>query len=85
MQITSVIAIYFITWWFSLFLVLPFRLGKKGQQEAFVPGQAEGAPPSFSVWRTIGWTTVVAAAWFGLFYANYVNQWITVEMLDYVH
>lgn len=82
MKWTSILALYFIFWWFSLFLVLPFRLKSSGEPEAHVPGQAESAPPRFSVWRTAKWTTLVSAVLFGFYYLNYIYGWVTVDMLD---
>lgn len=84
MRWTSIVAIYTLFWALSFFFVLPFRLGGKGE-ERVVPGQSRGAPPSFSFARTAKWTTVVAAVLFGLYYANYVYQWVPVETFDFVN
>ena len=83
MKFTSALAIYALFWWMSLFLVLPFRLQSKHAVDHYVPGQADSAPPRFSVWRTILWTTIVSGAAFAAFYLNYVNGWIGVEALDF--
>lgn len=82
MQWSSALAIYFLFWFLCLFLVLPFRLRSNNDQDPHVPGQAESAPPRFSVRRTAKWTTILAAAMFGFFYVNYVNGWVTVDDLD---
>ncbi|MGC6329718.1 DUF1467 family protein [Rhizorhabdus sp. FW153] len=82
MKLTSIIAIYLLFWWGCLFLVLPFRLRSSAEPEAAVPGQVESATPRFSVWRTLLWTTIVSAVAFGLFYVNYVNGWVTADLLD---
>jgi predicted secreted protein len=82
MQITSIIAIYFLFWFLCLFLVLPFRLRTSSGDDEHVPGQDRGAPPKFSVRRTAWWTTVLAALMFGLFYANYLYGWVTPDTLD---
>jgi predicted secreted protein len=84
MRPSSIVAIYTLFWALSFFLVLPFRLRTEGRDEP-VPGQAESAPPLFSFARTVKWTTVVAAVLFGLYYANYVYQWVPVETFDLVH
>jgi len=83
MRWSSILAIYVLFWAMSFFLVLPFRLRSEGQDEV-VPGQASGAPPAFSFARTAKWTTLVAAILFGLYYANYVYQWLPVQALDWV-
>ena len=84
MRLTSVIAIYTLFWAMSFFLVLPFRLQARHGEDVAVPGQAESAPPRFSFPRTCGWTTVVAAVLFGLFYLNYVFDWLPVDRLNFV-
>ncbi len=81
MKLTSVVAIYILFWSLSLFLVLPFRLRSSEAAEAHVPGQAEGAPPRFSLKRTAIWTTIVSAVLFGLYYLNYVYGWLPVQSL----
>jgi predicted secreted protein len=83
MKWTSIAAIYFLFWALSFFLVLPFRLRSSNDDEAFVPGQAESAPPRFSFLRTVKWTTAVAVVLFGLYYANYINRWIAPDMIDF--
>lgn len=82
MKWTSIVAIYFLFWCLSFFLVLPFRLRSSEEPDVVVPGQADSAPPRFSFARTTKWTTVIAALLFGLYYANYVNDWITPSALD---
>jgi len=84
MRWSSALAIFVLFWAMSFFLVLPFRLRGQGE-DRHVPGQAPSAPPSFSFARTAKWTTVVAAILFGLYYGNYVYQWVPVETFDWVH
>jgi predicted secreted protein len=83
MKLTSIAAIFVLFWVMSAFLVLPF--GVRTAEEAGiakVPGQADSAPASFSVARVAKRATVLALVLFGLFYLNYTQDWITVEMLD---
>ncbi|HZV17326.1 MAG TPA: DUF1467 family protein [Sphingobium sp.] len=85
MRWTSMLAIYFLLWFLSLFLVLPF--GVKTAEEAgkeLVPGQAESAPAEFKPVRIFGTTTLVAAALFALFYANYVNGWVDAGTFSFL-
>lgn len=82
MKLTSIIAIYLLFWWGCLFLVLPFRLRSSAEPDVHVPGQAESAPPHFSVGRTVLWTTIVSAAVFALYYVNYVNGWLSIAIFD---
>lgn len=80
----SLLAIYVLFWWFSLFLVLPW--GVHTHREAGVeriPGQADSAPHDFRIWPVVARITIVATIFFAIFYANYVFGWVTPEMLDW--
>lgn len=83
MRWQSALAIYFLFWSFSVFLVVPF--GVRTHEEAGVervPGQADSAPHDFRPGRIALRTTVVATILFALFYLNYINGWITTDMVD---
>jgi predicted secreted protein len=83
MKITSIIAIYALFWVTSAFLVLPFGVRTPDETgEALVPGQANSAPSNFSGKRIVIRATLVSVVLFGLYYANYVNHWISVEDLN---
>jgi predicted secreted protein len=85
MQWTSALAIYLLFWVMSAFLVMPFGVRTADEMGVEkVPGQAESAPANFSGKRLMVRTTMLATLLFGLYYANYVNGWITVGMLDLV-
>jgi predicted secreted protein len=84
MRWTSILAIYVLFWSLSVFLVLPF--GVRTHEEAGaerIPGQADSAPHGYSFRKLVLRTTIVAAVLFGLYYANYVNGWITPRDMDY--
>jgi len=86
MRWTTIVAIYFLFWFLSLFLVLPF--GVRTTEEAggnTVPGQAESAPHEFRPLRIILRTSLVAAALFGLFYLNYIYGWVTIDSFDFLY
>jgi predicted secreted protein len=83
MKLTSILAIFALFWVMSAFLVLPF--GVRTHDEAGiakVPGQADSAPANFSAWRVARRATILAVILFGLFYLNYVNGWIGIELFD---
>lgn len=63
----TLIAIYFIVWWITLFCILP--LGVRTQAEAgdIVPGSAPSAPVKPQLLMKAGLTTIVAAIVVGLF------------------
>lgn len=84
MRWQSALAIYFLFWTFSVFLVLPFGVRTAHEAGAeLVPGQAESAPHSFSAVKIAVRTTIVSAILFGIFFLNYVYGWVTPDMLDW--
>jgi len=84
MKWTSVLAIYFLIFCFSAFLLLPF--GVKTHEEVGaerVPGQADSAPHRFDLPRHLMRAALVAALLTALYVANYEFCWIEVEDLDF--
>lgn len=83
MPIGSAIAIYFLFWVFTVFLVLPFGVRTADEAGvAKVPGQADSAPADFRPWRLALRVTLVATPLFALFMLNYRYGWITPQMID---
>ncbi len=83
MKWTSALAIFTLFWVMSAFLVMPFGVRTADEVgEVKVPGQADSAPANFSARKILLRTTMVALFSFGLFYANYVNGWLTTDMVD---
>ncbi len=85
MQWTSIIVIYPLFWVMSAFFVLPF--GVRTHDEAGVakiPGQADSAPVRFEPRKIVRRSTVVSLILSGLYYANYVNGWITTDDINIV-
>ena len=83
MKITSIIAIYGLFWVMAAFIVLPFGVrthDELGQSK--ILGQADSAPGNFNPRRTAFRATILSALMFGFYYANYLNEWITVADLD---
>lgn len=84
MKWTSVLAIYFLFFIGSAFILLPF--GVRTDEEVgndLVPGQADSAPHKFSLPAHLLRAAVFAVLLTGLYYANYVNGWITADDLDF--
>jgi len=81
---TSILAIYVLFWVLSAFLILPFGVRNHFETgEDMIPGQADGAPTNFRPKTILLRTTILATVLFGLFYANYVNGWVTVDDIDF--
>jgi predicted secreted protein len=80
----SALAVYFLIFVFTAFLMLPF--GMKTDEEVGAPriaGQAESAPHRFDLKRHLVRAGLISVALFALFYANWTQGWITAETLDF--
>ena len=83
MQWTSNLAIYFLIWVMTAFVMLPF--GVRTADEAGVPkvpGQADSAPVNFRPGKIVVRATIAAAILTGLYILNYEKGWVRVEHLD---
>ena len=86
MALSSIVAIYFLFFAFSAFLLLPF--GVRTDEEAGtrkIPGQADSAPHRFDLKRHLLRAALVGALLFALYYANWTYGWITPDDLDFYH
>ena len=84
MKLTSIVAIYFLFFAFSAFVLLPF--GVRTSDEAGgerIPGQAESAPHRFDVKRHFLKAAILGAILFGIYYANWTFGWLTPDDLDF--
>ena len=78
----AVFASYFLMWVICAFVMLPFGLRTPDETgEALLKGQADSAPSNFRPMMVVLRATVLSGFLFGLYYANYVEGWVTVEML----
>ena len=84
MNLGSIVAIYFLFFCASAFVLLPFgvRTSEEVGQE-MVPGQAESAPHRFDLKRHLVKAALLGAALFAIYYANWVFGWVTAEDLDF--
>ena len=86
MNLTSIIAIYFLFFAGSAFILLPFGVKTTEELgERTVPGQAESAPHRFDLKRHLLKAAAVAAVLFAIYYANWSFGWITASDLDLYH
>ena len=83
MQLTSILAIYFLIFVMSAFIMLPFGVRTSEEAgEALVPGQAESAPASFKPGRLLIRATIIAVVLTTLFVLNYEYGWVSASDLD---
>jgi predicted secreted protein len=71
MQVTTVIAIYFLIWWITLFTVLPFGIRSQHEDDEFAEGTDPGAPIAARIGMKLVWTTIAATIVFGILVAFY--------------
>ena len=77
MKLGSAIAIYFITWWVCLFMVLPWGVRNAHEAgEAVEQGNEHGAPVRPMLWRKVLATTVLSAIVFSLIWGQVTYHWI---------
>lgn len=84
MALTSIIAIYFLLFAFSAFVLLP--LGVRTDEELGKPkqaGHAESAPHMFDLKRHLIKAAILSAILFAIYYANWTYGWITTDDLDF--
>jgi predicted secreted protein len=84
MAFTSILAIYFLFFAFSAFLLLPF--GVRTDEDLGnprLPGHAESAPHRFDIKRHLLKAAVVGAVLFAIYYANWTYGWVTPDDLDF--
>lgn len=84
MSFGSILAIYFLFWIGSAFILLPF--GVKTDDEvgaAKIPGQADSAPHRFDLVRHAVKATILATVLFAVYYANWHFGWVGVEAFDF--
>ena len=80
MEWTSILAIYFLFFVFSAFVLLPF--GVRTHDEAGIekiPGQADSAPVEFRAGRLLLRAVILSAVVTTLYVLNYIYGWITVD------
>jgi predicted secreted protein len=82
MRVGTVMAIYFLIWWLTLFAVLPWGVRSQEEGGDVIPGTDPGAPSRHRLWSKLGWTTVVATVIFGILYLIYVYDFIPYEFLS---
>lgn len=84
MRFTSILAIYFLFFVSSAFLLLPF--GVRTDEEMGterIAGQADSAPHRFDLQRHLLKAALLGALLFAIYYANWHFGWIAAEDLDF--
>ncbi|WP_260922332.1 DUF1467 family protein [Novosphingobium sp. 9] len=84
MKPLSMLAVYWLLWVFSAFLVMPFglRTPDEVRDHDIGKGHADSAPVNFRPRRIAIRATVLAAILFALFYLNAREGWVTFADLN---
>jgi len=84
MKLGSIVAIYFLFFCASAFVLLPFGVRTDEEVGADkVPGQADSAPHKFDLARHLLKAALLGAALFAVYYANWTYGWVTPDDLDF--
>jgi len=68
MAIGTGIAIYFLIWWLTLFVTLPFQVKSQLEEGAVVEGSDPSAPTQPKIGKRMFWNSIVAGVVFFLFW-----------------
>jgi predicted secreted protein len=80
--ISTAIAIYFVIWWITLFLTLPFGVRSQHEDGDSVAGTDPGAPVMARMGRKLIWTTLISAAIFATAMLAHNAGYLNVERLS---
>ncbi|MGY3453060.1 DUF1467 family protein [Bradyrhizobium sp. USDA 4353] len=80
--ISTWLAIYFVLWWVTLFVTLPFGVRSQHETGGALPGTDPGAPTISLMGRRLIWTTFLSAVIFGLALAAYQAGYLSIERLS---
>lgn len=81
MSMWSAFAIYFVLWWLTLFLVLPFAIRSQHENGEHVAGTDPGAPVVARIaWRLL-WNTVLSAVLFAIGVWAYFNGYLNLDRI----
>jgi predicted secreted protein len=79
--ISTAFAIYFVIWWITLFLTLPFGVRSQHEDGEGPPGTDPGAPIATRMGRKLIWTTVISAVFFAIAWLGNSAGYLTTERL----
>ena len=80
--ISTAFAIYFVIWWITLFLTLPFGIRSQHEDGLGAAGTDPGAPIASRMGRRLLWTTVLSAVIFALAMLAYNAGYLSIERLS---
>jgi predicted secreted protein len=80
--ISTGFAIYFVLWWVTLFVTLPFGVRSLHEDGGGSPGTDPGAPVTTRMGRKLIWTTLLSAVIYAVGMAAYYEGFLSIERLS---
>jgi predicted secreted protein len=80
--VSTIVAIYFVLWWVTLFVTLPFGVRSQHEEGGGAPGTDPGAPIATLMGRKLIWTTVISAVIFAIGMLAYNAGYLSIERLS---
>jgi predicted secreted protein len=81
-QISTAFAIYFVLWWVTLFVTLPFGVRSQHEEGGGAPGTDPGAPILARMGGKLIWTTLISAVVFAIGMYAYHAGYLSIERLS---
>ena len=79
MSFGSGFAIYFIIWWLSLLVVIPFGARTQGETGEVAPGTISSAPVKPLIWQRLVAATILACVMFTVFHFVWSNDLVSLD------
>jgi len=80
--ISTWLAIYFVLWWVTLFVTLPFGIRSQHEDGSGAPGTDPGAPIMSRMGVRLIWTTLLSAVIFAAGLMAYDAGYLNIERLS---
>jgi predicted secreted protein len=80
--ISTWLAIYFVLWWVTLFVTLPFGVRSQHEDGVGAPGTDPGAPIISRMGLRLIWTTLLSAVIFAAGLMAYDAGYLNIERLS---
>jgi len=84
MSLVFAIAVYFICWWITFFIVLPFGVRTQDEEGKIEPGSPGSAPVAPKLIPKAIVTTLIASIVFGIIYAVMAFDLVTLDDIPFL-
>lgn len=84
MPIASAIAIYFVVWWISLFMVLPFGVRGQHEENQTLKGTEKGAPVNANIVKKFIQNSILATIIWAIIMAIIIFDLINLENIPFM-